>query len=73
MAQASAPTLRPAPPPRDRVTLVVRCTLVLLLVIGVWSVFGDSLLGLTGAPPETSPPAAAPGSPAAPVAAPAGS
>jgi hypothetical protein len=33
------------------VSLVVRCTLVLLLCIGVLSVFGEALLGLTGEAP----------------------
>ena len=59
MPQASTPAPggpQHAPPPatRDRVTLVVRLTLALLLVIGVLSIFGDSLLGTGGDPPTGS-------------------
>lgn len=38
--------------PRDHTTLVVRLGLLLLLVIGVASVFGDSLMGLFAPPVE---------------------
>jgi hypothetical protein len=59
-------SLSPASPPTpsrdapDRTSLVVRLGLLLLLLLGVGSVFGDSLLGLI------SPPTGTTGSPEAP-------
>ena len=58
----TAPPVSPAPP-RDRVSLVVRCTLVLLLLVGVLSVFGEALLGLAGEGPGGVSPAPASSSP----------
>jgi hypothetical protein len=64
MPQASLPAKIPAATDRvtsqDRVTWIVRGTLLVLLVIGVLTVFGDSLLGLSGEPPESPPTAPAP-------------
>ena len=58
----------PAPPPpsrqppspadvplRDRTSLIVRLGLVLLLAIGVVSVFGEHLMGLTADPGPAAP------------------
>ena len=67
MPQASTPApggpqhASPPPAARDRVTLVVRLTLALLLVIGVLSIFGESLLGTGGDAPAGSTAPAAPG------------
>ena len=67
MPQASPPVpAAPPPAPRDRVTLVVRLTLVALLAIGVLSIFGDSLLGLAGDAPAGKDGASAPVPPAGP-------
>jgi hypothetical protein len=40
---------------RDRTTLVVRLGLLILLVVGVASVFGESLVGLIRPPPGDAP------------------
>jgi hypothetical protein len=56
----------PTRPARDRTSLVVRMGLLLLLVVGVASIFGDALLGLAGASgsgPQGSPQENGPASP----------
>jgi hypothetical protein len=73
MPQASHPAKIPAArdqiTSQDRVTWIVRGTLLALLVIGVLSVFGDSLLGLSGEPRQSPPTAPTPAlsSPAGPA------
>jgi hypothetical protein len=58
---APAPTSPPTSPRRDRTTLIVRLGLLTLFLIGIMTVFGESLIAVlfpSGEPPAASTPAA---------------
>jgi hypothetical protein len=57
---ARPPTQRDQASSQDRITWIVRGTLLALLVIGVLTVFGDSLLGLAGESRQSPPTAPEP-------------